>query len=204
MHINLKNKKNTPKGFSLLEMMAVLGIFGIISSIVMFNYGKFTSETVLTNMAYEIALSIREAQIYGVSVRGGESVSFDAPYGIYIPPTTNNLNQYILFKDDNEDDNIDTSTCLGSLECVTPYTIQRNIFIESVKLKLGNSGGNCPEISDGFSILFKRPNPEPFFSDNRAISQVEIKLRSRDNTAFRYVIIANNGQISVQNDSICD
>lgn len=201
MHINLKNKK---KGFSLLEMMAVLGIFGIISSIVMFNYGKFTSETMLTNMAYEVALSIREAQIYGVSVRnaGEDTPSFNAPYGIHIPPTGDNLNQYILFKDNDDDGDIDASSCLGSLECITPYTIQRNIFITSVKTR---TGGGCPSRNDGFSILFKRPNPEPFFSvGGNGVAEVEITLESRDGTTQRYVIIANNGQISVQNEPICD
>lgn len=204
-------KTSSTKGFTLLEMLTVLAIFSILTAVVLFNHGRFTNETILTNMAYEMALSIREAQIYGVSVRG-ESVDFDTSYGIFIPEAneSNQKNEYILFADTHSDNRYNKVSCgnLGS-ECVTPYTFQRYIHIVGTNIKIGGIG-NCTSghKNKEMHIVFKRPNPEPVLRVDESgkvggnFSEAEIVLRSRDG-AMRYVVISNNGQISVQNESIC-
>lgn len=190
-------------GFTLVEMLTVIAIIGIIGSVVLFNHGKFTNETILTNMAYELALSIREAQIYGVSVRA-DSAAFDDSYGIYIDPR-NPTNQYTLFVDNigSPDSKYNKVACgLSGSECVTTYTMQKNIEIVGVKHKINN---NCPpgQENNEMHITFDRPNPEPIFrrdtgnsADNASGIQIEIK--SKDG-AKRYVIIYSNGQITVEN-----
>lgn len=203
---------NTQKGFTLIEMVAVLGIFTIMTSIVVFNYNKFRSDTILTNMTYEIALSIREAQIYGVSARNaipGGVNTFSRPYGIYIPPVNPPTSQYFLFADTNPDLQYSGTDCAfvqGGDICTTPYTLQRNVVIEGIHLENGES---CPS-ADKISILFKRPNPEPIVNiddddDVETFSRVQITVKAPDD-ARRYVIVANNGQISVENQpiSICE
>ncbi len=196
------------KGFTIIEMLAVLAIFSILTAIVVFNYAKFRSDTILTNMAYEVALSIREAQIYGVSARSsvsGETADFTNAYGIYIP--TIPTNAYYLFSDTDSanggtgDKTFSGSDCTISNgdTCITPYTLQQNIKITAVYVNDG-----C-ENSTKFSILFKRPNPEPIFSKNGAIpanfSKIQITLTA-DNDTKRYVLVANNGQISVVNNPL--
>lgn len=77
-------------GFTLVEMVVVLAIFGVITSTVLFNYGKFRTTVSLENLAQDIALSIRKTQSYASSVRGvqlapsplGETVQFPG-YGIH-------------------------------------------------------------------------------------------------------------------------
>jgi prepilin-type N-terminal cleavage/methylation domain-containing protein len=198
---------NTQKGFTLIEMVAVLGIFGIVTSVVMFNHSKFQSDTILTNMAYEIALSIREAQIYGVSARNaipGGVNTFSRPYGIYIPPVNPPTSQYFLFADTTPDLRYSGTDCAfvqGGDICATAYTLQRNILIESIYVK---NGENC-NLANKMSILFKRPNPEPIVNidiNPLTFSQVQITVKAPDG-AKRYVIVANNGQISVENQPIC-
>lgn len=203
-------KKSGSAGFTMLEMLTVLAIFGIVSAVVLFNHGKFTSETILTNMAYEVALSIREAQIYGVSVRG-DSADFDAPYGIHIPAITtgSELTEYILFRDSNPTNNRFDGNCINNTECVTPYTFQRNIFIENTAIEIMEDGDtNCPpgQQDRGLNIIFNRPNPEPVITTSsdidEPVTRAQITLQSRDG-AERFVVISNNGQISVENESIC-
>ncbi len=190
------------KGFTMIEMIVVLGIFAVMSGIVLFNYSKFRSDTILTNMAYEIALSIREAQIYGVSVRSpnGGTPDFSEAYGIYF--SGEESNQYLLFADDDGSLEYEGSSCTdsGADTCVTPYTLLGNIKIVDVAIL--NNGGNCPMDDQPLSILFKRPNPEPVINSDNSISQAQITVTSED--AVRYVVISNNGQVSVLNDSICN
>lgn len=191
------------KGFTLLEVVVVLGIFGMLTSIVIFNYGKFRSDTTLVNMTYEVALSIREAQIYGVSARNlaGGTPDFNKAYGIHFEGTSSN--QYFLFSDDDGDDEFNGSSCLnpGGDVCVTPYTLQNNIMISDVAT-LNPSGINCANGVTDLDILFKRPNPEPIINDKTNIPRAQVTLTAPDG-AERYVIIYNTGQVTVENKSIC-
>src|SRR3989344_2260670 len=77
-------KLKANKGFSLVEILATLAIFFIISSILFFNFRGFGSRTVLDNLAHQIALTIRQAQVYGISVRGtaGAFPSYGAFFSI--------------------------------------------------------------------------------------------------------------------------
>lgn len=184
----------------MLEMLTVLAIFGVMTSIVVFNYGKFTSDTILTNMAYEVALSIREAQIYGVSVRNPTGAlvtsSFSVPYGVYLQRGTG---QYFLFADETGPDGIfNVLNCLTSEECVTPYTLQRGVTVERVRK-------DCVEDTDGLNITFKRPNPEARFDNAVNVGSADITLISADGLERRYVVVRNNGQIYVTRDEpVCN
>ncbi len=195
-------KKIKQQGFTLIEMITVLGIFMVMTSIVLFNYNKFTGDTILTNMAYEVALSVREAQIYGVSVRNPNgtigSAAFGKPYGIsFVGTLTGGSSMYSLFADlDNNNQYGGGATCVaGAGECVTPYTLQRNVKITSVM-----TSDTCT--SSNLSIVFKRPDPEPIMNGSSNIDFAEIELTSPTGSK-RYVIIRNNGQIYVTNTSEC-
>jgi prepilin-type N-terminal cleavage/methylation domain-containing protein len=193
-------KTNIQKGFTLIELIAVLGIFAILTSVVVFNYSRFRSETILTNMAYEVALSLREAQIYGVSARNAKGIAtpdFKLPYGILFKDDSN---QYFLFADTNGqtgDGEFTGTDCInsGGDTCITPYTMQQNIKIDRI----------CTDSEidiDSASVLFRRPNPEPIISAGSAItpSFVQIKLVSQSNS-IRYVLVYNNGQVAVLSES---
>ncbi|MEY4440778.1 MAG: hypothetical protein RLY49_404 [Candidatus Parcubacteria bacterium] len=192
-------KTDIQKGFTLIELIAVLAIFMILTSVVVFNYSRFRSETILTNMAYEVALSLREAQIYGVSARNAKGVStpnFKLPYGILFK---DNSNEYYLFADTNDttgDGQFTGTDCINSDgdTCVTPYTMQQNIKIDRICTDVEN------DISSA-SILFRRPNPEPIIKAGQGSpSIIQIKLVSPSESS-RYVVVYNNGQVAVLNES---
>ena len=101
--------KPTNRGFSLVELLVVISIFTIISSVVVFRQSKFSSDILITNLAYQMALEIREAQTYGIGVKSvdnpviiGDS-KFKYGYGIHfgpeVPanPSFNPKTSFILF-----------------------------------------------------------------------------------------------------------
>jgi hypothetical protein len=191
-------------------MVTVLGIFMVLSSVVLFNYNKFTSDTILTNIAYEVALSVREAQIYGVSVRNPDgtngSAEFSVPYGIHFSAVPGGTPSYYLFADSGAQTGIydgGTSCVSGSGECVTPYTMQRGIEIIQIMNKVaGQSACSTPDAGGNLSVMFRRPNPEPIFNNANNVEYAEITLEA-PNGSRRYVVIRNNGQMYVDDESLC-
>lgn len=56
----------------------------------MFNYGDFNNNVIMTNLSYEVALEIRQAQVYSLGVRGASNYApgatrdaFNTRYGVY-------------------------------------------------------------------------------------------------------------------------
>ena len=84
--------------------------------------------------------------------------------------------------------------------------MQQNIIISDIKAKVssGNSS-NCQQNISDISIVFRRPNPEPQIlgsSLSNTPSFVELTILAPNNSV-RYVLIYNNGQISVVNSPKC-
>lgn len=88
----------------------VIVIFTVISSVVIFRQSKFSSDILITNLAYQLALEVRQAQTYGIGVRAVASVSskFKYGYGIHLGPDSvdrqalfpsNPSSSFILFVD---------------------------------------------------------------------------------------------------------
>lgn len=191
-----KNTKNYSRGVTLIEMMVVLAIFGILLSIVVFNYNKFTDDTVLTNMAYEVALSVREAQLFGTAVKGQTS-EFGHPVGLYF---TQNSDSYVLFIDNNND------LKFNPLQDTTynTLTLLRKITISGLEI---SSSGSCGGSLSSAVILFKRPDVEPYVGNNSSentgkYKKLQIQLITKGGKS-KYVIINEVGSIEVKTESMC-
>ncbi len=101
-YIRARAKHTLTAGFSLVEMLVAVAIFAIISSVLLANYPEFRSRAALDNMAHQIALVFREAQVYGISVRG-QTNSFPV-YGVYVAKVPDEgLKELIIFGDKNGD-----------------------------------------------------------------------------------------------------
>lgn len=193
-----KNKYNS--GLTLIELLVVISIFAIITSIAIFNYGKFNSSSSLQNLADDIALTIRKAQGYAVGVRGvGED--FNYGYGIHF---TADSSTFILFTDIVSSSGYNdggVGVCgepeVGN-ECLEMLNIISADKIESIFL-------NDESEKNNIDIVFKRPNSEPTFcydgSCSNPVSYVKIKISNIANPEiYKFVTIFNNGQISVLNE----
>jgi len=84
------------KGFTLVEMMVVLIIIVVITMVAVTGQTTFNRSLLLTDTAYTIAFSIREAQTLGLSSRVASGV-YNAGYGIRF--STANPSSYLLYAD---------------------------------------------------------------------------------------------------------
>src|SRR2546430_1163739 len=100
------------RGFTLIELLVVSAIIVIITALFLLRQSKFDSSTVLRGLAYSMALSMRQAQVYGVSVAGTPTAQsncingvyagsncYATGYGLYFSKASNRT--YILFADLN-------------------------------------------------------------------------------------------------------
>src|SRR3569623_987777 len=90
------------RGFTLIELLVVISIMLILTSVFVLRQQRFNSSTLLRSLAYSIALSVRQAQVYGTSVRESSAGAFSSntsakSYGIYF--SSGSTGSYILFAD---------------------------------------------------------------------------------------------------------
>ena len=147
------------KGFTLIELLVVLGVIMIITLIVTFGKTHYERSLILTNLAYDVALAIREAQVYGVNVRQGIAAnSFDQGYGVHF--TVPNSSTFTLFVDTNNNRFYD-----GTAERVRDYTIKNNNSISALCVVPTSNSAICNSVSPNpLDITFRRPDPDACFN----------------------------------------
>lgn len=207
-----KKVGDTSSGFTLVEMIVVVAIFAILTAIIIFNYGEFNDQIIVTNMSYEIALTTRQAQIFGLGVRGTGG-DFQKSYGIFADISdTGETKDFIFFEDFLDDDRLckDGSSndcdCVGENdECLEKMTMQRNIVIDKL-LAYNNITADC-DLLDKLSVTYKRPNPEAKITDQDNAEEVYTSALIRVSSprdVKRYVFVNKTGQISVLSDLEAD
>lgn len=195
-------------GFTLIEMLVVIGIIVIISGIVLSNNSRFGGVVQLQNLAYDIALSIRQAQVYGISVqRFNTSATFASAYGMHFAASSPNT--YVLFGDVNIPFNGVYDPGGAIPEIVQSTTIQSGYTIDAI-YATPVSGAEISVAS--LDITYRRPDPDAYISRNgdqltfnskgKYVSgnlneQARIVVRSPRGD-LKSITISSNGQISVQ------
>jgi prepilin-type N-terminal cleavage/methylation domain-containing protein len=206
----LKKNISKQKGFSLPELIIVIGIFIIISTVAMFNQGKLSSSVLLTNMAYEVGLAIREAQTYGIGVRSEDAGSnFTGQYGAYFDTSSETSNrQVIVFAD--LDQNLSYTPGLTPSEEKYIYEFENRRGNKITAMCVGDLAGsacqNGVNSESPLSILFKRPNPSALISPVSAgqpirLERVYVVVSSLEEDDCRAVIVEPTGQIRVEDST---
>jgi hypothetical protein len=162
----------------------------------------------LQNLAYDIALSIRQAQVYGISVqRFNASPTFAPAYGMHF--AISSPNNYVLFGDVSSPPNGVFDLSGGTPELVESTTIQSGYQI----VGLYATPPGLAEISvSSLDITYRRPDPDAYISRNGDLltfnakgkyvsgninEQARILLQSPRGDQ-KSVVVSSNGQISVQ------
>lgn len=216
--------RNSPKfpanqkfGFTMIELMVTVSIFVVVSSIVLANYPKFSSNVTLDNLAHAIAISIREAQVFGLSVKEfGSGSSVFPGYGVSFNNSYNK--SFILFADSNGDKEYSRpaspngDACVG--DCLEKFAISdsNSIYTLCGDLKadgvvvntiedLNTPNSNCGLTS--LDISFTRPDPDATLTGDSVVwgkrnySDAEVVVVSPKGS-FQIVTVWSTGQISVE------
>lgn len=185
---------NFEKGFTVLELVISIGIFALMSAVLLAKYGTFNQGVLLNNLAYDIALTIRNAQSYGLNVRSASRSAnlFDNPYGVHFD-LANDPTHFIFFVDLNGNGVYDDDPQIANL---AKTTITRGSVISD--LCVGNSG-NCNV--DTLDITFKRPDPNAIIKHNRFQnmynSDADITITAIDGLSKK-IKVRSTGQITVE------
>ncbi len=167
----MKSKKlQKNRGMTYVELIVVLGIFGLMSSVILFNYGKFQEKVDISNLANDIALKITEAQKSAMSGKLNTLVAdpdWKPSYGLYFN-ITQNPKKFIYFADfdnSNSCENFSGSTCAVSDnvggEILEVIDITKGNYVEKIGL-VNQQGVGLPSIPE-IGLRFTRPNSGAYF-----------------------------------------
>ncbi|MBC7981973.1 prepilin-type N-terminal cleavage/methylation domain-containing protein [Candidatus Parcubacteria bacterium] len=188
-----QGKKNNQKGFTLVELMVVVGIIAVISALSLFNSSKLNSSVLLSNTAYEIGLIIRDAQVSGLGAKvllnGGNATTSNQ--GVFFDKGT--PEKIVFFAD------LDKNNTYNSGEESQVYNIENKRAGSIIRICEVN-GTNCDDMYD-LTVMFKRPNPEAYFYDTDHTS-IGIQSNVVINVGFdggdcRSIIIYKTGAIQI-------
>lgn len=174
MIIKILNSKfvirNCNKGMSYVELIVAISIFGIMSSVVLFNFRTFEDRVEIKNLGNEVGLKIVQAQKDSSSGKlGGNTFSDKPSYGIYFDKSTVDKSKtFIYFADINNNSLYD-----GEDSILDTINITRGNYISDLL-----AGGSSSKLS----VVFTRSTSGVTFSTDGAsilgVSNVSIVLSS--------------------------
>ena len=191
-------KSFVPKGFTLIEFVVIISIFAIMAGIALINFAGFRSNVGSSTLAHDIALTIRQAQVFGWATQTelgnngvGETIQLDSSgnpqrfadgvYFKYDSDTQRFSKDFILYvKGDATPSNEAYVDVLGTFDrTIDTIKIQGPNHISAIKYAsnkndlLLDSDKNIPlsgnQVGGSFSIAFSRPRPEAMFFEGSAL-----------------------------------
>ncbi len=194
----LKKLHTQAKGFTLVELVISVGIFAMMTALLVAKYGTFNQGILLTNLAYDVALTVRNAQSYGLNVKSAarDQNQFAYPYGVHF---TKDADNFVFFNDihlPNDPSDPSDFRYSGSNEDITISKMKRSVVISDLCV---GTVLNCAPVST-LDIAFQRPNPDAIITGDDAVPHAygQITILATDGST-RKIVVRSTGQIAVQN-----
>ncbi len=129
-------------GFGMVELMVSISIMVLVTTVMIARQSAFNGAVLLRNQAYEVAFTIRQAQLLAVS--GGQQ---DArQYGVHFDVSAANNTSYWIFRDSNMNGRYDgTSEQIG-----LTGRLDDRFVIRAIETQLASAST--------LSVSFERPN----------------------------------------------
>jgi prepilin-type N-terminal cleavage/methylation domain-containing protein len=187
---SFKKYQTLNKGFTLIEFIVIMIIFSIMASVALFNFQGFRNNISLTNLAHDLALTIRQAQVFGISASDSISIGGSQSRGIYF--------EY----DDTENEFIKTFTLFSDVIRDGKYDENDDAIVDQITInsndsiaRIEDSSGN--DIPRDVHITFTRPDPDAYITDAvNVYDHIMIYIIAEDGRE-KTVEVFRNGQIRV-------
>ena len=166
--MNKKIQKNN--GMTYVELIVVLSIFSVLSSVAIFNYGAFQDRIDIKNLASDIALKIVEAQKSSINgllpLAGYNPDTWKPSYGVYFDISV--PKQFIYFADLDNNNFYNGLSSYTTTEYLDKIIITKNNVISNID---NCSSNPCtPSSINPLSITFQRPDSKADFFTNQILT----------------------------------
>lgn len=168
---------NDKKGFTIIELVIVIGIISILSIIIIPSYHAGQNQFALQRSAHKLAQDLRKAQEMAMS---SNEISGKNPTGYGIDFKKSRSNYYILFANLNSNTQRD-----GSDQDLETIELESKIIISDLSP------------SNNFSILFSPPDPITWVN-NSSSKTAEITLSIQGTNETKIVRVNPAGLIEVE------
>jgi len=186
-------------GMTYVELIVVLSIFSVMSTVTLFNYNKFQAKVDIKNLANDIALKIIEAQKSALSGKlptQPYGANWRPSYGIYFNLSSPGNNKtFVYFTDLDSSGDTDPLFCPtpGSAECVEKINITKNNYISGITAYY-QDGTPTPPLTN-LSVAFTRPNSgaiiKSTYAFTSAVYYIQITVTSPSGTSANIKIFAS-------------
>lgn len=202
----MKNKRiifsRSTFGFTIIEMLITMGVFALVSSMVLANYPRFSERLTLEQTAQKVALSFREAKTISLTVGESETGAEIFPgYGVHFDAGEDgDEKRYFIFSDLDADKKYAESD--DGEEDI--FEIQSSAFISGACF--GEENAETFEQCESYNqtkildVVFTRPKPSiDFYDGNMSRSEQNVIIFIVNSGGdVKKIIIWKTGQITVK------
>lgn len=192
------------RGMTYVELIVVLSIGAVLSSVVLFNYRDFQDKIDMKNLASDLASQIIEMQRASIS---GKIPTHTIPpdnwrpsYGAYFNLQEIGNKTFYTFSDMYEQDKrLESVDPCPGVECMSRIDITKGNYINNIYLKYIDGKEDKPI---DLHITFTRPNSGAVFYSNGSelvdLEYVEILLNNRSNSTRSSIFIYPSGRVQIK------
>lgn len=184
------------RGFTLTELMVVVGIMTIMNLLIFANYPEFSQRLALKRTSEDVALIVRQAQAYSLGIKrplGATDDNYNG-FGVRFDKSVANKKSLIIFADKNKNNVYDVGDSCGSIgsECFQEYKINTGDFVSELTCDKA-----CLGEGSFIDIFYPRATPVAKINNNGDYSYAEITIQSPKKKT-RIIKVWISGQVSIK------